>query len=141
MNMSLDCPFKTAQSIINELKDQGICNIVVDIHAESTAEKKALAYFLAEQSVTAVVGTHTHVQTADEQLLKNTAFITDLGMCGPFNGILGFTAEPIITKSIAGKPCRFEVASGLSMLNGVSIQFNPLNGHAIHIERILLKEH
>ena len=136
-NLALDCPFKTAEAMISQLKSEGIENFVVDIHAEATAEKYALGWFLSDLGVSCVVGTHTHVQTADERILnKKTAFICDLGMCGAYNSILGFRVDTIIEKSKCGKPCRFEVASGLSIINGVFVRLDLETKQAISIERI-----
>ncbi|MDR0393230.1 MAG: YmdB family metallophosphoesterase [Puniceicoccales bacterium] len=141
MNTPLNCPFKTAEKILEKIKDQSIHNIIVDVHAETTAEKYALGWFLNKHAVTSVLGTHTHVQTADAHLMhQSTAFITDLGMCGAAHGILGFRVEPVIEKLMCGKPTRFEVAAGPSMLNGVWVKFNASNGQATYIERISIAE-
>ncbi len=108
---------------------------VVDIHAEATAEKIALGYFLAGKA-TAVVGTHTHVQTADEKILGGgTAYITDLGMCGPENGILGTDKDVIIRKMTTGLPQKFLVADGDIVLNGLLVSAE--NGKATAIERFV----
>ena len=115
---SLDCPFKTADSIIEKLKNDGIKNILIDIHAEATAEKKALAYHL-DGRVSAVFGTHTHTQTADEQILPNgTGFITDLGMVGPTDSVLGVKSELAIKKMKDKLPVRFAIADGKCHLDG-----------------------
>lgn len=108
---------------------------VVDIHAEATAEKIALGYFLAGKA-TAVVGTHTHVQTADEKILGGgTAYITDLGMCGPENGILGTDRDVILRKMTTGLPQKFLVADGDIVLNGLLVTAE--NGKATVIERFV----
>lgn len=139
---ALDCPYKTIQQQIKELKQAGVDNFVVDIHAEATAEKYTLGWFLSEiEGITCVVGTHTHTQTADERILNGTtAFICDLGMCGSYNSILGFEKKSILEKAISGKPCRFEVAKSPSMINGAFIRLDLENHKAISIERIYMVE-
>lgn len=105
----VDCPFNRAEEILKTLKRE--CDIIlVDFHAEATAEKTAMGYFL-DGKVTAVVGTHTHIQTADERILPNgTAYITDLGMVGALNSIIGIKIEPVIEKFLTCRPTKFEVA-------------------------------
>lgn len=115
-----DCPFRMADQIIGELPSE-VSHIVVDFHGEATSEKIALARYL-DGRVAAVVGTHTHVATADEQILpQGTAYITDLGMCGPINSILGVEPEVVINKFLTQLPTRFSVAKGPSCLTGVVI--------------------
>ena len=137
----LDCPFKVSERLIQQLKAEGIDDIIVDVHAEATAEKYTLGWFLSELGVSCVVGTHTHVQTADERILnQRTAYISDIGMCGGYKGVLGFKSESIIKKSIYGKPCRFEVAEGPAMVNAVLVRLD-LEAHcALSIERIFQVE-
>ena len=136
-NTALDCPFKSSQSLIEELKSQGVDNFIVDVHAEATAEKYTLGWFLSDLGVTCVLGTHTHIQTADERVLnEKTAFICDLGMCGAYNGILGFQKEPIIAKSVYGKPCRFEVAKGPTIITGILACIDLEKQKALSIQRI-----
>ena len=139
---ALDCPYKTIQRQIEQLQSAGVDNFVVDIHAEATAEKYTLGWFLAEiEGVSCVVGTHTHIQTADERIFNGTtAFICDLGMCGSYNSILGFKKESILEKAITGKPCRFEVAKAPSMINGAFIKLDLESHKAISIERIRILE-
>lgn len=106
---SCACPFTTADRILEEVKGKADF-IIVDIHAEATSEKIALGHYLNGR-VTAVLGTHTHVQTADEKILsEGTAFITDVGMTGPYDGVLGMDKKIIIKKFLDGMPARFEVA-------------------------------
>ncbi len=136
MREDLDCPFKAVQSILTYLKDK--TNIIlVDFHAETTAEKAALAYFL-DGRVSAVVGTHTHVQTADERILPHgTAFITDLGMVGALDSSLGMKLDAIINHFITQMPTRFTVETeGPGLLNGVVITIDMRTGKATHIERV-----
>ena len=116
-----DDPFKKADAELAKLPgDVGF--VLVDIHAETTSEKVGFGWYL-DGRVTAVVGTHTHVTTADERVLPNgTAYITDVGMTGPHNGIIGMEREAIIKKFIDGLPARFEVASGDVQMNAVVIE-------------------
>jgi len=131
----LDCPFQTARKEIALLKkDTNI--IIVDMHAEATSEKAAMAWFL-DGEVSAVIGTHTHVQTADERILpKGTAFISDAGMTGPVNSIIGVKTEQIINKFLTHIPVRFETAKGESVLSCVLIEINEKTGSAVSIQRI-----
>src|SRR5690606_34066913 len=104
----LDCPFTKADEIIENMKKR-TPYIFVDFHAEATSEKQAMGWYL-DGRVTAVVGTHTHVQTADNRILPNgTAYITDVGMTGPYDGILGVERETVIRKFLTQLPARFEV--------------------------------
>ncbi|MBR3844522.1 MAG: TIGR00282 family metallophosphoesterase [Clostridia bacterium] len=128
------CPFEVAEECIKELKDQGCKIIVLDIHAEATSEKKALGYEL-DGTVTAVLGTHTHVQTADGQILPcGTAYITDVGMCGPYESVLGVKKEQSIALLKDKLPVRFETAEGDCQVDGVSITVDEKTGLATHIE-------
>ncbi len=132
----LACPFETADEIVGKMKSDGINIIVVDIHAEATAEKKALAYHL-DGRVSAVFGTHTHVQTADEQILPNsTGFITDLGMVGPINSVLGVRPELAIKKMKDKLPVRFANADGDCSLNGCIFSVDKKSGACLSVERI-----
>lgn len=135
----LDCPFRTADNAVEELKKH--TNIIfVDFHAEATSEKIAMGLYL-DGRVSAVVGTHTHVQTADNKLLpKGTAYITDLGMTGPINSILGVDSKRIIRKFVTQLPVRFEVASGPAQINGALIEIDTQSGKATNIERINIME-
>lgn len=124
------CPFELADRLIEKAKAAGCKGILVDIHAEATSEKKALAYYL-DGKVTAVVGTHTHVQTADARLLpKKTAYITDVGMCGPFESVLGIRPEQSIALIKDCLPVRFTVAEGPCQLDGVVIDADNATGLA-----------
>lgn len=115
---ALDCPFQKINEIVNELKDS-VDYIIVDFHAEATSEKVAMGRFL-DGRVTAVLGTHTHIQTADERILPGgTGYITDLGMTGPYDSILGVDKDIIIQKFLTGRPARFEVATGPGQIEGV----------------------
>ena len=137
-----DCndPFKTADMLVEKAKENGIKTILVDFHAECTAEKRALAEYL-DGRVSAVFGTHTHVQTADEKILKNgTAFITDLGMTGPKDSVLGVKTELSIAKIKDGAPVKFSLADGKSILNGCIFNIDKTNGKTIAVKRINIEE-
>ncbi len=136
MREHLNCPFKTAQSALTFLRHKTPI-IVVDFHAETTSEKMAMGFFLDGQ-VSAVVGTHTHVQTADERILpQGTAFITDLGMAGARNSMLGMKKEPIIQNFLTQMPVKFSVEmEGPMILCGVWIEVDTQTGNALKIERI-----
>ena len=134
-----DCPFKTASREIETLRRQTPL-ILVDMHAEATAEKVAMGWHL-DGLCSAVVGTHTHVQTADDRILPNgTAYITDVGMCGPRDSVIGVEHERIVTKFITGMPTEFRVAKGPMMLNGVFLELDDATGKALAIERITVHE-
>jgi len=131
----LDCPFKTASREIQSLKkDTNV--IIIDLHAEATSEKSAFAWFF-DGEVSAVIGTHTHVQTADERILpKGTAFITDVGMTGPINSVIGIKKEIIINRFLTHMPARFETAGGPSLLSCVVIDIDAHSGRTHDIKRI-----
>ena len=131
----LDCPFRAADREVALLREL-TPNIIVDFHAEATAEKIALAYYL-DGRVSAVLGTHTHVQTADERILSGgTGFITDAGMTGPHDSIIGVRKEQAIQKFLNLLPTRFEPATGDTKLQGVILDIDDSNGRCRHIERI-----
>jgi metallophosphoesterase (TIGR00282 family) len=135
-----DCPFRVSQKKIQELKNQTRV-IVVDFHAEATSEKLAFGWFL-DGEVSAVVGTHTHVQTADDTILpQGTAYITDVGMTGPVNSVIGIKKEQIITKFFNSMPVRFEVAKGESAISAVVIDIDSRSGRAEGMQRLQLKFH
>ncbi|MDD4869787.1 MAG: TIGR00282 family metallophosphoesterase [Kiritimatiellae bacterium] len=132
-----DCPFRTSDGILKR-PDLGK-TILVDIHAEATAEKIVLGRYL-DGRVTAVVGTHTHVQTSDEQILPNgTAYITDLGMTGPKDSAIGRDLESVTSTFLTGMPAKFHIAAGQVMLEGVIIDVDRETGKARTIKRIRLK--
>ena len=134
-----DCPFHTFEKMLAEMPKN--LPIFVDIHAEATSEKITFAHYF-DGKVTAIAGTHTHVQTSDAQILPNgTAFITDLGMCGPYISSIGRDLKPVTKRFITGMPARFEVATGPSTLEGAIITFSPSSPHkACSIEPFRLKE-
>ncbi len=130
----LACPFETLNTIL-QADDLPPCRIV-DMHAEATAEKKALAFF-ADGRVSAVLGTHTHVPTADEQILPNgTGFISDAGMTGPVTSVLGIRPELAVAKMQGKLPVRFVVAEGDCTMNGVLLTVDPKSGKTTAIERL-----
>lgn len=130
-------PFFAAERAIEGLPAD-IKTIFIDFHAEATSEKAALAWHL-DGRASAVIGTHTHVQTADEQILpKGTAFMTDAGMTGPLNSVLGINPAGAIGRFTASFPTRFEMAGGEALLCGVFIRTNPETGMAEEIKRIRL---
>ncbi|MBI5676244.1 MAG: TIGR00282 family metallophosphoesterase [Nitrospirae bacterium] len=134
----LDCPFKSAKAILPKIKEETRV-VIVDFHAEATSEKAAIGWFL-DGEVSAVIGTHTHVQTADEKILpEGTAFITDVGMTGPINSVIGVKKEMIISKFLTQVPVRFETAKGSSMLSCVVLEIDSETGRAASIERLQLK--
>lgn len=132
---TIDCPFQVAKRELEKIKLETAA-IIVDIHAEATSEKMAMGHYL-DGDVTAVVGTHTHVQTADEQILpKGTAYITDIGMSGPLHSVIGVRKELAIEKFLTGMPRRFEVASGPAVFCALLIELDGRLGKAIDMERI-----
>jgi metallophosphoesterase (TIGR00282 family) len=127
-------PFAVADDLVDRMRRETPL-IIVDIHAEATSEKLALARHL-DGRVTAVVGTHTHVPTADERVLAGgTAYITDLGMSGPHDSVIGVKDEPVLRRFLTGLPARFEPATGDVRVQGVVVRAEP-TGRAISIERL-----
>jgi 2',3'-cyclic-nucleotide 2'-phosphodiesterase len=132
----LSCPFRAAESAVALLKRK--TNIIfVDMHAEATSEKAALANYL-DGKVTGVVGTHTHVPTSDERILPNgTAYVSDLGMAGALNSVIGVQKGAVINAFLTSMPNRFSVeTAGPGVMSGVCITFNPVSGKAEDIERV-----
>ena len=132
---ALECPFRTAEEHIDYLKKESPI-LVVDFHAEATSEKMAMGWFL-DGEVSAVIGTHTHVQTADERILPaGTAYITDAGMTGPINSVIGIKKELAIERFLTLLPNRFEPAKGEIELQGVIVEIDEESGLALNIKRI-----
>lgn len=128
-------PFLALEQMLPELKKSADF-VFVDFHAEATAEKKAFGLYF-DGKVQAIIGTHTHVQTADEQILpKGTAYITDAGMTGPHDSVIGIKKEIIFEKMFTGMPCRYDVAEGGKELNAVFIEIDEATGRATSIKRI-----
>jgi metallophosphoesterase (TIGR00282 family) len=134
----VDCPFQAVKNILeNILKETPI--VIVDMHAEATSEKLAMGFFLAGK-VSAVLGTHTHIPTADERIIDGTAYITDCGMTGSFDSILGRDKAAIVEKFVTNLPVKFNLAQGDVRLQGVIIDVDEKIGRASKITRIEVKE-
>ena len=134
---SIDCPFTTGLSAVEHIRKQTPV-IIVDFHAEATSEKQAIGWYL-DGHVSAVVGTHTHVQTADERILpRGTAYITDLGMTGPHDSVIGSVPDLALDRFLTQIPGRLEPASGNLRICGAIIEIDESTGHALSIERINL---
>lgn len=130
-----DCPFRTFNTIYEEIKDKTDF-ILVDFHAEATAEKVALGWYLDGRAA-AVFGTHTHVQTADDRVLPGgTGYISDLGMTGPIDSVIGMQKEIIIEKFVTQLPKRFEVAKGNTVLCGIILEIDEISGRTRDIQRV-----
>ncbi|MFP5220973.1 MAG: TIGR00282 family metallophosphoesterase [Acidobacteriota bacterium] len=129
---AVDCPFQTADLLLAQIPED-VRVRVVDFHAEATSEKKAMGYYL-DGRVSAVLGTHTHVQTNDPRILqKGTAALTDVGMCGPVDSIIGMEAERIVGRFLSRLPVRFEVAKGPARLEGALCEIDAATGRAVSI--------
>ncbi len=134
----IDCPFVTAKKEIVRFKAKTNV-IIVDMHAEATSEKKALGWYL-DGEVSAVLGTHTHVQTADDEVLPGgTAYISDVGMTGPFDSVIGIKKDTIIERFLTQVPNKFDVAKGDIRLQGVLMDIDAQSGRANAMERISVK--
>ena len=132
----LENPFIAAEAEAEKLRAQGVGPIIVDMHAETTSEKIAMGRCL-DGKVSLVVGTHTHVQTADERIFPNgTGFLCDAGMCGPDDSILGRTVESVVWRFKTGLPTRFPVAKGPVRLCGVIVEVDMASGACLNIERV-----
>ena len=135
MQPILENPFRAVEAAVMKMREE-TTNIIVDAHGETTSEKIALGRFL-DGKVSAVIGTHTHVQTADEQIFPGgTAFMCDAGMCGPINSILGRAIEPIMNRFVSNLPASFPVAGGEVRLRGALIEIDGTTGRAVRITRV-----
>lgn len=133
--MPIEDPFKWALDILKRL-DSKTKTVFVDFHAESSEEKEAMGLFL-DGKVTGVVGTHIHVQTLDEKILpQGTAYITDLGMCGPKGSVIGSDPETALKRQLTQMPLKAQVLDAVAQIRGVCIQSDPVTGKALSIERI-----
>lgn len=133
MGPKVDCPFRTAERLIDELSLE-VDVIIAEIHAEATSEKIAFGWHF-DGRVAVVYGTHTHVPTADAEILPNgTAYISDLGMSGPYNGVLGREKEAVIKRFLDGIPCRFPVAEGDVRLSGIAVEWDEITQKALSIK-------
>lgn len=137
----LACPFKTADHILKQIDIEQHRCIVVDFHAEATSEKIAMGWYL-DGRVSALVGTHTHVQTHDEQVMpEGTAYVTDVGMTGPSDGVLGVEREAVLRKFITQMPVRFNPAKGSWHFHAVLVSIDEQSGKALKIQLIRIHEH
>lgn len=133
---NVECPFKVAKEQVDKLKKLGCKYIFVDFHAEATAEKIALGYYL-EEDVTCVYGTHTHVQTADEKILKTgMAYITDIGMTGPNESVIGLVKEIALKRFSTGEFVKYSCSENESTLNGIIVETDDNTNKCISIQRI-----
>jgi metallophosphoesterase (TIGR00282 family) len=133
---ALDCPFRTAEREAERLDNLGVQCILIDFHGEASSEKQAFAYFM-DGKVSAVVGSHSHVQTADERIMPmGTAAITDVGMCGCFDSVIGVKKEVSIQKFLTKRPVRFEPAEGPGGYGAVVIDMDEATGKARSILRL-----
>ncbi|MEW6684849.1 MAG: TIGR00282 family metallophosphoesterase [Candidatus Edwardsbacteria bacterium] len=131
----IDCPFRTVDREIERIRNRTKM-IIVDVHAEVTSEKVALGWYL-DGRVSCVIGTHTHVQTADEHILpQGTAYITDVGMTGGFDSVIGVEKEAVIKRFLTQMPCKFEPAKNDLRLNAVLLEIDPETGQAKKIKRV-----
>lgn len=138
-SLLLDDPFRGLEEVVDRLR-QITPVIVVDFHGEATSEKVAMGWFL-DGRVSAVFGTHTHIQTADEVILPGgTAYMTDVGMCGPWISVIGTDRSLVLERFLTQRPVRFEVARGPAVLSAVMVEVDPDTGHATSIQRILERE-
>jgi metallophosphoesterase (TIGR00282 family) len=134
-----DCPFRTADRLLAEIGKRASV-IIVDHHAEATSEKLAMGRYL-DGRVSVVVGTHTHVQTADEQILSGgTGYITDLGMTGPYESIIGVESQLVITRFVRGLPIRYQTATENPQLHGVIVEIDERSGKAANIRRLQVRD-
>lgn len=131
---TIDCPFRTAERALNDIKNK--TNIVIiDFHAEATAEKLSLVNYL-DGKVSAIIGTHTHIQTSDERIFPNgTGYITDVGMTGPYNSVVGLKTEIAVKRFLLQTPHKFEQAVGDERIAGVYLEIYPVDGKCKKIER------
>src|SRR4029077_12895677 len=131
----LENPFRAMDETVAKMRGE-TANIIVDVHGETTSEKIAMGRFL-DGKVSAVIGTHTHVQTADEQILPGgTAFLCDAGFTGPHESVIGREIEPIIKRFLTNMPQRFDVAKGRVLLQGAVVEIDERSGKAVKIQRV-----
>jgi 2',3'-cyclic-nucleotide 2'-phosphodiesterase len=132
----LDCPFRAADKLVAKLREDGVRCILVDMHCEATSEKNAMGHYL-DGRVSAVVGSHTHIQTADERVLRGgTAFITDVGMCGPWDSVIGLRKENAIERFLTQRHSPYEMANGDVRLQGAIVEIDDETGRARSIARV-----
>jgi metallophosphoesterase (TIGR00282 family) len=132
----LECPFRTADSVLASLRGEGVRCVLVDMHCEATSEKNAMGHYL-DGRASAVLGTHTHIQTADARVLGGgTAFITDVGMCGPWDSVIGLRKEAAIERFLTQRHAAFDLASGEVYLQGAIVDIDDDTGRARSIARV-----
>lgn len=135
MGLNLDCPFRAAKKNLSKLHAKTKC-VIVDFHAECSQEKEAMGLFL-DGTVSAVIGTHSHVQTMDEKILPGgTAYITDMGMTGPAQSVIGAVPDISIRRSLTQMPLKVEISENDAVIQGVFLEINPETGKTVRIERI-----
>ena len=134
---ALDCPFRVANSLLQSAQDSSAAKVImVDFHAEATSEKQGMGWYL-DGRVSAVLGTHTHVGTVDAKILpKGTAYLTDVGMTGPVNSVIGSDPDGVLERFLTGMPHRLEVARGPVIMNSVLVDVDPDSGKSLSIQRI-----
>ncbi len=131
----IDCPFRTARDLIRKIKSKAKI-FILDFHAEATEEKEALGAYL-DGEVSLIFGTHTHVQTTDERILPGgTAFLTDIGACGPHDSVIGFKSDVSVRRSLTQLPLKNEVSDATARIHGLVLSLDPVTGKALEIERI-----
>lgn len=136
---NLECPFRTADAVLEEMRGRTDC-IFVDMHAEASSEKVAMGWYL-DGRVTSVIGTHTHIPTADEVILpKGTAYLTDVGMTGPFDSVIGVEKAQVLERFLTQRNVRFLTAEGDPRLYAAAVEVDPSRGRATKIERIIVKD-
>jgi hypothetical protein len=135
----MDCPFQKIEEVLSEIGQEADIKIL-DFHAETTSEKMAMGFYL-DGRVQVVVGTHTHIQTADERILPNgTAYITDLGMVGPWNSVLGVKSDIIIKKFTSCMPAKFDLADGPAVYSAVVVEIDDVTNKPVRIDRLHIRE-
>jgi metallophosphoesterase (TIGR00282 family) len=133
---NLDDPFRVALAEVEALRAEGVVCILVDVHCEATSEKNAMGWFL-DGKVSAVLGTHTHIQTADARVLPGgTAFVTDVGMCGPWDSVIGVRKELVLERFLTARPMSFEPAKKDVWLQGALVDLDEATGKARSITRV-----
>jgi metallophosphoesterase (TIGR00282 family) len=136
---AIDCPFRSADWVLNKFNTETKV-IIVDFHAEATAEKIAMSHYI-DGRVSALIGTHTHIQTSDERIMpKGTGFITDVGMSGPYDSVIGMKAQAAINRFLYQTPQKYEAATNDVHLCGVFLKVDTASGKTTHIERILFPD-
>ncbi|MCX7943362.1 MAG: TIGR00282 family metallophosphoesterase [Deltaproteobacteria bacterium] len=135
MNQLIDCPFRVGDTIIKQLSD--VMVKIVDFHAEATSEKRALGFYF-DSRVSLIAGTHTHIQTADEEVLPGgTGYITDVGMVGPHYSVIGLKKELAVDKFLTSRPNKYEIGDGVQILNAIYFEICAYTGRCLKIERII----